>query len=77
MALIEQSPAARHTLDLPRLQNLLDTWPESGYETSEVAHVWHLALTRAISVGYFLRSHEPALAGTPAGTAPSLAARLI
>jgi asparagine synthase (glutamine-hydrolysing) len=59
-ALIEQSPAARQTIDLPRLQGLLDTWPESGYEKVEVHGLWHNALIRGISLGNFLRRHEAA-----------------
>jgi asparagine synthase (glutamine-hydrolysing) len=63
VTLMEQSPAARHTLDLPRLRGLLDTWPDSGYEKNEVSYVWDLAMTRAIGMGYFLRSHDPVVGG--------------
>jgi asparagine synthase (glutamine-hydrolysing) len=68
LALIEQSPAAREVLDLPRIHSLLDTFPTSGYEQPRVRINWHSALTYAISMGYFLRSHDPALqpAATPA-----------
>lgn len=62
-ALMEQSPAARHTLDLPRLHKLLDTWPASGYEKNEVSYVWDLALSRAIGMGHFLRTYDPAVSG--------------
>jgi asparagine synthase (glutamine-hydrolysing) len=58
VALIERSPAARHTLDLPRMHDLLDTWPQSGYETTHVSNIWHNSLIRGISMGYFLRSHD-------------------
>lgn len=58
---IERSPAAREWIDLPRLHHLLDTWPTSGYETAAVANTWHNALLRAVSLGYFLRTHDPAL----------------
>lgn len=58
VALIERSPAAQHTLDLPRMHDLLDTWPQSGYEKTQVSNVWHNALIRGISMGYFLRSHD-------------------
>jgi asparagine synthase (glutamine-hydrolysing) len=61
LALIAQSPIARKTLDLPRMQQLLDTFPKANFEQPEVRMVWHLALTYAISLGYFLRSHEAAL----------------
>jgi hypothetical protein len=45
-------------LDLPRMHHLLDTWPQSGYEKTQVTNVWHNALIRGISMGYFLRSHD-------------------
>ena len=56
---IERSPLARHILDLPRLRTLLDTFPDSGYDTSEVSDAWHLALTRGIAAGSFLEQHDP------------------
>jgi len=56
----QQSPAARKILDLPRMQNLLETFPDSGYEANAVSLVWNFALTRGISAGYFLRSNESA-----------------
>jgi asparagine synthase (glutamine-hydrolysing) len=58
VSLQERSPAARLFLDFPKMQNLLNSWPESGYHTAEVVSVWHTTLTRAISMGYFLRSHD-------------------
>jgi asparagine synthase (glutamine-hydrolysing) len=61
LALIEQSPAAREVLDLPRIHSLLETFPASGYEQPRVRITWHSALTYAISMGYFLRSHESAV----------------
>jgi hypothetical protein len=61
--LMEQSPAARHTLDLARLRDLLATWPDSGYEQKQVSYIWDLAMTRAIGVGHFLRMHDPAVNG--------------
>ena len=61
LRLLQQSPAAQHFLDLPRMQHLLDTWPRDGFETKEVSSLWHLALSRGLSLGYFLRSHEPDL----------------
>jgi asparagine synthase (glutamine-hydrolysing) len=84
VALIERSPAAQHTLDLPRMHDLLDTWPQSGYETTHVSNIWHNALIRGISMGYFLRSHETSAtapvemhsAGSSAGCVSPLAAPL-
>jgi asparagine synthase (glutamine-hydrolysing) len=74
LALIEQSPAAREALDLPRMHALLDTFPESGFEQNQVRLVWHLALTYAISLGYFLRSHEAALGELPASDTSTVSA---
>jgi len=56
---IECSPLARHLLDIPRLRTLLDTFPDSGYHSSEVSDAWHLALTRGIAAGSFLAQHDP------------------
>lgn len=77
--LIEQSPAARQALDLPRARTLLDTFPQSGYEDLKVRMLWHSALTYAISMGYFLRSHDPAClpsTGSPAVPPPPVSATL-
>jgi asparagine synthase (glutamine-hydrolysing) len=70
-SLIEQSSAARQTVDLARLRGLLDTWPDSGYHTNRVSLLWHQALTRGISMGYFLRSHDSADSTAPAPETPS------
>ena len=59
VARFEQSAMVRQTIDVPRLRGLLASWPDSGYEKDEVSYVWHYALTRAIGMGYFLRSHDP------------------
>jgi asparagine synthase (glutamine-hydrolysing) len=56
---IERSPLARHIIDTARLRTLLDTWPRSGYHTSQVSDAWHLALTRGIAAGSFLADHDP------------------
>jgi hypothetical protein len=42
------------------MQTLIDTWPQSGFHTNQVSLPWHSWLTRAISMGYFLRSQESA-----------------
>jgi asparagine synthase (glutamine-hydrolysing) len=55
---IERSPLARHMLDIPRLRTLLDTLPDSGYQSSEASDGWHLALTRGIAAGSFLAEHD-------------------
>jgi asparagine synthase (glutamine-hydrolysing) len=56
---IERSPLVRHVLDIARLRVLLDTWPETGYHTSQVNNAWHLALTRGIAAGSFLAQYDP------------------
>jgi asparagine synthase (glutamine-hydrolysing) len=59
VALIHRSPAAREALDLRAMEELLDTWPTSNFEAPDVYPRWHFWLTRAISMGYFLRTHDP------------------
>jgi asparagine synthase (glutamine-hydrolysing) len=75
VSLQERSIDARQTLDIPKMQDLLNTWPKSGYHTPEVVTAWHATLTRAISMGYFLRSHDftgsVAELSEPAPTDPS------
>jgi asparagine synthase (glutamine-hydrolysing) len=56
---IDRSPLACRIVDTPRLRTLLDTFPASGYHTSEVSDAWHLALTRGIAAGSFLAAHDP------------------
>ena len=75
---IEQSPEARSTLDVARMQQLLEDWPSEGYERKDVQFVWELGLTRGISMGYFLRRHDPLVAvaqavePTPTPDAPGI-----
>jgi asparagine synthase (glutamine-hydrolysing) len=64
----ERSPLARHVIDTARLRMLLDTFPSSGYHTSEVNDAWHLALTRGIAAASFLADHDPEM---PRDEAPS------
>jgi asparagine synthase (glutamine-hydrolysing) len=49
------SELARRALDLDRLQRALDTWPTTGWHTRAVNDEYHLALTRGVSAGRFLR----------------------
>jgi asparagine synthase (glutamine-hydrolysing) len=56
---IERSPLARRILDTARLRRLLDSWPDSGYDTAPVSDTWHLALTRGITAGSFLAQYDP------------------
>jgi asparagine synthase (glutamine-hydrolysing) len=53
---IEQSPLAQHLLDLPRLRHLLDTWPSEGFGRAEVHDAYHLALSRGLAAGMFIRN---------------------
>jgi asparagine synthase (glutamine-hydrolysing) len=53
---IEQSALARHVLDLPRLRRLLDTWPSEGFDRVEVHYAYHLALSRGLAAGMFIRN---------------------
>ena len=72
LALFAQSPAASQALDLPAIENLLDNWPRSNFHSEEVYTRWHFWLTRALSMGYFLRSHEPSIDGSRSPFTPSL-----
>lgn len=74
-ALIEQSPEARRLLDLERLREVRETFPDSGYHTNRVYEVWHLALILPTSMGSFVRSHDPAIQPIAPDT-PALAAPL-
>jgi asparagine synthase (glutamine-hydrolysing) len=59
---IETSPLARHLLDLPRLQHLLDTWPAASPGTlpsdqrTAVNDTYHLALSRGLAAGLFIKN---------------------
>lgn len=48
------APAVQ-TLDIERLQGLVENWPESGWERPEVVNAYRLALGRGVSAGHFLR----------------------
>jgi len=72
VALLDHSPAARQALDLPAMHALLEHWPTSDFHTFAVSRRWHFALMPAISLGYFLRSHESAAAPSiPASAVPA------
>jgi asparagine synthase (glutamine-hydrolysing) len=62
VALMRRSPAAQEVLDLRAMEALLDTWPTSNFEAPDVYPRWHFWLSRAISMGYFLRTHDRYLA---------------
>ena len=55
---IEQSPAARHFLDIERLNKLTQTWPAEGHELPQITDSWNYALTRGVALGYLLRKYD-------------------
>jgi asparagine synthase (glutamine-hydrolysing) len=57
-SLIEQSPIAQEALDLRAIRELLYNWPSGGFHTPEVYSRYHYALAPAMSLGYFLRTHD-------------------
>ncbi len=69
---IEQSPAAQRMLDLPHMRHLLENFPTEGYGTIHVMNTWKYGLLRGISLGSFLRLHDPAL--TQPSTSPGSSA---
>jgi hypothetical protein len=73
--LLDDSPAARQALDLPAIHALLEHWPTSDFHTFAVSRRWHFALMPALSLGYFLRSHESAAGSTQTNAiAPAVSA---
>ena len=56
---LERSPIAQRCLDLERMRYLLEHWPSTGFERREIYTAWHLALTRGLAVGHFIRSLDP------------------
>lgn len=59
ISLLEASPLAGRILDLPRMRRLIENWPDHGYDRMEVQCSYHLALTRGLSMGNFLRKYDP------------------
>ena len=57
-SLIEQSPLAQQALDLQTMRKLLTNWPTASFHAPDVYSRHHYALIAALSMGYFLRSHE-------------------
>jgi len=56
--IIGQSPVAQHFIDVPRLERLANTWPETGYETPTITDSWNYALTRGVALGYMIRKSD-------------------
>ena len=60
---IDESPLARHLLDLQRLQHLLDTWPAASGggpigDRAAMNDAYHLALSRGIAAGLFIKDFD-------------------
>ena len=55
IAEIATSPLARKAIDLDRLERALQTWPSEGWHRNRIIEEYHLALTRGIAGGRFLR----------------------
>jgi len=62
LASMRHSEAAKETLDLNAIEALLDTWPQSSFDTDDAYPGWHFWFRLSISMGYFLRTHDPAVA---------------
>ena len=50
--------AATSLLDLASMQQLLDEWPETGWEKHEIISRYRLKLMRGLSAGNFIRYVE-------------------
>ena len=57
---LSQSPLVMKTIDIPRLQRALQSWPTGGWHTRRVVEEYQLALTRGIAGARFLRWIEGA-----------------
>jgi len=62
LASMRHSPAAKETLDLNAIEALLDTWRQSSFDADDAYPGWHFWFRLSISMGYFLRTHDPAVA---------------
>ncbi len=60
IAEIATSPVTRKAIDLDRLERALRNWPAGGWQRSKIVEEYHLALTRGIAGGRFLRWIESA-----------------
>jgi asparagine synthase (glutamine-hydrolysing) len=52
---LEDCPAAARALDVTRMRQLVENWPEGGWDRDEIMQPYRLALMRGISAGHFLR----------------------
>jgi asparagine synthase (glutamine-hydrolysing) len=60
VAEIATSPLARKAIDLERLERALRNWPTGGWHKNRIVEEYHLALSRGIAGGRFLRWIESA-----------------
>jgi asparagine synthase (glutamine-hydrolysing) len=49
------SGVVARALDMPRMQHLLEHWPQAGWHESQIDTSYRLALLRGVSCGHFLR----------------------
>ncbi|HYP04708.1 MAG TPA: asparagine synthase-related protein [Bryobacteraceae bacterium] len=52
---LEQSPIARRCLDLRRMRQCIDSWPQRGWNTAAAEAEYRMAFCRGIYVGEFIR----------------------
>jgi asparagine synthase (glutamine-hydrolysing) len=60
IAELATSPLVRKAIDLDRLERAVRTWPSEGWHRNKIIEEYHLALTRGIAGGRFLRWIETA-----------------
>jgi len=58
IARLERSPLASECLDLKRLRHLVETWPSGGWHRRAISYPYHLALSRGLAAGRFIRKVE-------------------
>lgn len=56
---LKSSPMASRLLDLAWLRRLVEQWPTGSFDRPEIEGPYFAALPRAISMGRFLRMHDP------------------
>ncbi|MEN3749671.1 asparagine synthase-related protein [Sphingomonas sp. HF-S3] len=55
---VARSPLASRVLDIPRMREIVATWPKDAESARDLRVLYGHALNRAISMGGFLRWHE-------------------
>lgn len=56
---IEESPAACRILDITELKRRAENFPTSRLQEMQTHNYWHVGLLQGISLGTFLRTHDP------------------